>query len=111
MVGTFHWPDTPTNSNHKTGLCQFIQYQCVRQVLCNTCGGVIEPDDVAKYPEDVTVCECGAPFHWFCHPVKKQDQVLEFEQQDKYTEKDKYEICCHACSSHLATINRKTKVN
>ena len=111
MVGTFSWPDTPTMSSEKKGLCQFIQWYCCRLVLCNSCGGPIENDATLMYAPDITVCGCGAPFHFWCHPVKKGDVVLKFEQSDKYNANDKYEICCHACSSHSATIKRKAKVN
>jgi len=110
MCGTYEWPDVPTLSANKTGLCQFILYQIVRVTLCNTCGGRFAKAVATKYADDVTVCTCGAPFHYFCNPIKMGDEIIEIEDSDKFAASDKYNIACHACSSHLATIKRKQQV-
>ena len=111
LCGTFQWPDSPTMTDTKTGVCQFIQHYMVRSVLCNTCAGPVFFGKRWKYDKEVTVCTCGAPFHFWCHAVKRGKKSLNYKDKNQYADTEKYEICCHACCSHSSTFKKKTKVN
>ena len=108
LLGSLNWPDFPNANADTRGLCQFCKFHATRVTCCNCCAGLFLSDDDCTFGDDVTCCGCGAAFHYRCFPV--QTTSTECKPLADVTKKERFNVECHACSSHNPTIQRKYSV-